>query len=95
MRPPARGISKHNLGSAHQCGSYALAERMGLPDRMELVFDSRHFASALDEFLDDFDISDLAMFKTLTVMKDESVVVGGEDFGVYVGFACVDIRYIL
>jgi hypothetical protein len=62
---------------------------------MYSVLDIWHSASIFDEILDDFIITVLAGFEALAIVKDELLVVAGDNFGIDVRYACIDVRYVL
>jgi hypothetical protein len=55
------------------------------------IFDIWHSALALDELLDESKIVFLAVFEALTVVEDEMVVVGRDDFVIDVRYACFPV----
>jgi len=50
-----------------------------------------HFISVLYEVLDDMQVLVFTIFKTWTIMQDKSIIVVSKNFGIYVGFAWVDM----
>jgi hypothetical protein len=53
---------KTQPGISSLCGSHIDVERRRLPDGMQLVFNIRHFAPSLDEFLYDFQVFNFPRF---------------------------------
>jgi len=62
---------------------------------MYSVLNIWHSASIFDEIFDNFIITVFAGFEPLAVVKDELLVVAGDNFGIDVRYARIDVRYVL
>jgi hypothetical protein len=95
MRPPARGIPKHNLWVVSYVPGYVGIVNWCSPDGMYFVLEIWHSVSTFDELLDNFEIVFLAVFEALTIVEDEMFVVGRDYFVIDIRYACLAVCYVL